>query len=87
MTTATPEQLRALLLHRLPEDETQRLKELLARDESVVEMLQREEAELVDDYALGRLGVKDREAFERHLFVDGAIRERVRVARVAGSRG
>ena len=81
MTPVTREQLRGLLLHRLTEDERQRLHEVLAGDESVAEMLRREEADLVDDYAFGHLGVEDREAFERHLFVDSAIRERVRVAR------
>ncbi|MEJ0035665.1 MAG: hypothetical protein WDO68_06260 [Gammaproteobacteria bacterium] len=81
MISPTPEQLRSLLLHRLPEDEAQRLEEQLMQDADVADLLQHERTDLVDDYALGRLGADERAAFERHLLVDPVIRQRVKVAR------
>jgi len=41
------------------------------------------ETALITDYALGSLGVEEREAFERHLFADPQVRERVRALRAA----
>jgi hypothetical protein len=81
MNTTTRGELRKLLLHRLTEDEMQRLQDLLAQDANVVEMLRREEADLVNEYALGRLGAREREAFEQYLAQDPAIRERIRMTR------
>jgi hypothetical protein len=83
MRIVTREQLRKKLLHRLTEDETRRLEELLLQDPDVVEMLRREEAELVADYAAGGLGAPEREAFEKHLLIQPTIRERVSVARAS----
>jgi len=77
------EELRSLLLHRLPEDDARRLKDQIAQDALVGEKLRDAENALIDDYALGHLGVEDREAFERHLFVDAQIRERVRAVRAS----
>jgi hypothetical protein len=81
MSTPTPEQLRSLLLHRLPEDEAQRLEEQLMQDAEVADLLRHEETDLVDDYAAGRLAAGDRQAFEQHLLADPGIRQRVKVAR------
>jgi hypothetical protein len=80
--TPTPEALRSLLLRRLSEDEARRLKEQIAQDALVGERLRDAEKALITDYALSRLGVEDREAFERHLFADAEIRERVKAVRV-----
>ena len=81
MSTPTPDRLRALLLHQLPEDEAQRLEEQLVQDADVAESLRQEETDLVDDYALRRLAAADRAGFEQHLLADPAIRQRVKVAR------
>ena len=81
MTTPTPDRLRALLLHQLPDDEARQLEEQLMQDADVAEMLRQEETDLVDDYVLARLTAADRAGFERHLLVDPAIRQRVKIAR------
>ncbi len=81
MSAPTPEQLRSLLLHRLPEEEAQRLEEQLMQDAEVADLLRHEETDLVDDYALDRLAAGERTAFEQHLLADPAIRQRVKVAR------
>lgn len=81
MSMPTPEQLRDLLLHRLTEEEAQRLEEQLMQDAEVADLLRQEETDLVDDYAQGRLAADDREAFERHLLPDPGIRQRVKIAR------
>src|SRR5262245_28240287 len=80
MSTPTPEQLRSLLLHRLPEEEAQRLEEQLMQDPEVAELLRQEETDLIDDYAQARLGREERAAFEAHLLADPAIRQRVKIA-------
>src|SRR5215471_2281119 len=85
MSTPTPEQLRSLLLHRLPEEEAQQLEGQLMQDPEVADLLRHEETDLVDDYAQGRLGTAERAAFEQHLLADPAIRQRVKVARALHS--
>src|SRR5690349_4773013 len=81
MSTPTPEQLRCLLLHRLSEEEAQRLEEQLMQDAETADLFRHEETDLVDDYAKGLLAAEDRRAFEQHLLADPAIRQRVKVAR------
>ena len=81
MSTPTPEQLRSLLLHRLPEEVAQRLEEQLMQDPEIADLLRHEETDLVDDYAQGRLAAGERSAFEQHLLADPAIRQRVKIAR------
>jgi hypothetical protein len=81
MSTPTPEQLRQLLLHRLSEEDAARLEEQLMQDAETADLLRHEEADLVDDYAQGRLSADDGRAFERHLLADPKVRQRVKVAR------
>lgn len=81
MSTPTPEQLRSLLLHRLPEEQAQQVEEQLMQDAAVSDLLRHEETDLVDEYVLGQLVAEDRAAFEEHLLPDPAIRERIQVAR------
>jgi hypothetical protein len=81
MSTPTPEQLRSLLLHRLPEQAAQGLEEQLMQDPEIADLLRHEETDLVDDYAQGRLAAGERAAFEQHLLADPTIRQRVKIAR------
>lgn len=81
MSMPAPAQIRDLLLHRLPEEQAQRLEEQLMQDPDVADLLRHEETDLVDDYVLDRLAAGEREAFEQHLLIDPVIRERVEIAR------
>lgn len=80
MRTPAPEQLRDLLLHRLPDEQAQRLEEQLMQDSEITGLLREAETDLVDDYARGLLPASERTAFEQHLLVQPAIRQRVKIA-------
>jgi len=78
---ADDDTLRALLLHRLSEQDVAAHSERIVLEAEFCEQLQDLETDLLDDYARGRLTAEDRAAVERYLLVSPTQRERVRTAR------
>ena len=76
-----PGELRRLLLHRLTQQEAERLEELLLLRDDVADQLREAEHDLLDDYAAGRLGAAERADVEKYLLATEADRMRLRVAR------
>ena len=76
-----PGELRRLLLHRLTQQEAERLEELLLLRDDVADQLREAEHDLLDDYAAGRLGAAERADVEKHLLATDADRLRLRMAR------
>lgn len=73
--------LRGLLLHRLPAEAAARLEERLLLEDGFLERMQDAEYDLLDDYAADRLSAADRADVERWLLADPVGRQRARVAR------
>jgi hypothetical protein len=73
-------QLRALLLHSLPEKEMEALTGRILLEEGFAEQLQDAEIDLLDDYAHQRLTSEERAAVERHLLNTLRNRERLLTA-------
>ena len=69
------------LLGRLPVDERERLEERLLADGDASDEVAAREDELIDAYATGELGGRDRAAFEHLLAGSPRLRERVAFAR------
>ena len=81
MNPPSDEQLRALLLHRLPDDEAAALEQRLVVEEGVAERVRQLEYALLDAHARGKLAPEDRVAVQRYLLRTAADRQRLRVAR------
>jgi hypothetical protein len=73
-------QLRALLLHSLPEKEMEALGGRILLEEGFAEQLEEAEIDLLDDYAHQRLTSEERGAVERHLLKTLRNRERLLTA-------
>lgn len=69
------------LLGQLPEDKQQRLEEQLFTDEEYFERLKTTEDELIDNYLLGRLSMREREQFEKTFLTKPFLREKVNLAK------
>ena len=76
------EQLRALLLHQLPAQQTQQMEEKLLLDEDFAEQLRDAENDLLDDYAAERLSPSERVNAEKYVLASPSQISRVSVARV-----
>src|SRR3712207_334898 len=59
-------EIRSYLLGELAQEEARRIEERIVRDDDFVEQVQLVEDEMVEDYARGSLGARERERFERH---------------------
>ncbi|MDB5978782.1 MAG: hypothetical protein JWR07_5542 [Nevskia sp.] len=75
------QQLRALLLHRLPQDEAVVLEQRLVVEDGVAERMRQLEYDLLDAYAGGRLGTQERRDVERWLLRTAQDRRRLGIAR------
>lgn len=86
MSTPGTEELRDLILHRLPESRARELEDRLMLVEDCAERLQDATYDLLDDYARGRLTAADRAAIERYVLASPENRWNAAVARCIAQR-
>lgn len=82
-----PSAWRALLLHRLPDEQAQALEQRLLAEPPLLDALREAEHDLYDDYAQGRLMSEEHRAFEEHVLTTPEACERLRFGHALGVLG
>lgn len=81
MTDPSDSVLRAWLLHRLPDEQSDDMEQRLMLDDGIATRLQDAEHDLVDDYARGHLDKSERADVERYLLCAPADWQRLQLSR------